>query len=419
MNRIVIFFITAIICQSCTQTKQEYLKENRFDLSSSDFNFPECDFNIIGFGAYHGSSKTENVELELLESLTKKESIKYYFPETDFSLGHYFNEYLKNGDTLLLKDLVTTYGNRVPQERTIEVYEKWKKLRQINEKLPNSKKLTVIGIDLQVNYKYASKHILDLIKPTANEPKPIQAIRQMVMLDTASWRIDSTVYSYTVLKDLIRDYESNKQSFLTHISNTQEFEHIVENLKYTFQKERLYRDQIMFKNYQALDSIYNFKENPQFLRMGFSHIVKSREGKEGYPYFFTRLIENKVYDKSKVLTVMGYLTDSKVVWDELYDEEGNYEGYTIEGGYGIGDYEKEYFRGIQNLKDNKISDRTLFRLNKCSSPYIEKEPDLMEVIMQDEKSNGERVKGMSTLEFIDYAVLISDSKESIPIFEMK
>ena len=39
--------------------------------------------------------------------------------------------------------------------------------------------------------------------------------------------------------------------------------------------------------------------------------------------------------------------------------------------------------------------------------------------MQDEASNSEAVKGMSTLDFLDYAILISDSKASVPIYEMK
>lgn len=39
--------------------------------------------------------------------------------------------------------------------------------------------------------------------------------------------------------------------------------------------------------------------------------------------------------------------------------------------------------------------------------------------MEDEQSNGDALKGMSTLDFLDYAILISNSKESIPIFEMK
>ena len=175
----------------------------------------------------------------------------------------------------------------------------------------------------------------------------------------------------------------------------------------------------MYENYLSLDAIHNFKTQPQFLRMGFSHIEKSREGQDGYPYFFTRLIENKIYDKNKVISIIGYYTDSKVVWDELYDDQGNYKGYTVEAGFGIGDYQKEYFRGIQNLKDAKLSDRTLFKLNKTNSPYLLNEPDLIEVIMEDEKSNVDAVKGMSPLDFLDYAILISNSKESTPIFEMK
>ena len=70
-----------------------------------------------------------------MKSLIKNKSIKYYLPETDFSIAHYFNEYLKNGDTILLKDLVTLYGIRVPQERTIEVYKKWQELKNIKKVL--------------------------------------------------------------------------------------------------------------------------------------------------------------------------------------------------------------------------------------------------------------------------------------------
>ena len=39
--------------------------------------------------------------------------------------------------------------------------------------------------------------------------------------------------------------------------------------------------------------------------------------------------------------------------------------------------------------------------------------------MKDEPSNGEDVKGKSTTAFIDYAVLISNSKASTPIEEMR
>ena len=408
------------ILQSCNETKPEYLRNNRFDLTSVDFKFPQQNFNIIGFGAYHGSSKTEDAEIALLKSLVKTKSISYYLPETDYSIAHYFNKYLKNGDTVLLKDLITVYGNRVPQERTIEVYEKWKQLKILNDQLPSQEKLRVVGIDIQVNYKYVSKHLLEILENWHYSAKPLKELEDMVKIDTTGYGLGDLSYAYGILKRFVDHYEANSQEFHEHISNVPEFKHIIKNLKLSFDPSANYadRDKVMYTNYIGLDSLYDFKKHPQFVRMGFSHLEKATEGKNGYSYFFTQLLEKGVYSKDKVLTIIGYLTKSKVVWNELYNVEGEYTGYTVEGGFGIGDYDKEYFRGIQNLKDSQISDKTLFRLNQSNSPYLTKEPDLIEIVMADEKSNGEAVQGMATLDFLDYALLISDSRESIPIFEL-
>lgn len=418
MTKILILLLSFSTILAFGQSKKQYLKNNRFDLNSEMFDFPQRDFNIIGFGAYHGSSKTENVELEIIKSLTKENLIKYYLPETDYSIAYFFNKFLKNGDTILLKDLVTQYGIRVPQERTAEVYNKWKELKKINDLLPEKDKIQIIGIDFQVNYKYTAKHILELVSNNNDKLVQLRKIENMVKTDTTSYSLGDLSYAYKVLKDFVSDYEKNKDQYKGHINDTISLNHIIKNLKISFNK-KAEREKTIYDNYVALDSIYNFKNNPQFLRMGFSHIEKSHEGKEGYPYFFTRLIENKIYPKEKIISIIGYLTNSEVVWDELYDDNGNYNGFTVEGGYGIGDYEKEYFRGIQNLKDTKISDKTLFRLNKNNSPYFVNEPDLIEIIMTEEKSNGDAVKEMSTLDFLDYAILISNSKASKPIFEMK
>ena len=75
-------------------------------MHSPDFIFPQKGFKIMGYGANHGSSKTEDAEIILLKSLIQNGQIKFYVPETDFSIAHFFNEYLNSGDTILLKDLV-------------------------------------------------------------------------------------------------------------------------------------------------------------------------------------------------------------------------------------------------------------------------------------------------------------------------
>lgn len=126
----IIILVLVFIQSGFSQSKNNYLKCNRFDLLNSNFEFPQKDFKLIGFGAYHGSQETENVENILLEKLIQNKKIKYYLPETDFGIAYYFNQYLKSGDTILLKDLVNHYGLRVPQEKTIETYNKWGKSKK-------------------------------------------------------------------------------------------------------------------------------------------------------------------------------------------------------------------------------------------------------------------------------------------------
>ncbi|TDT45476.1 hypothetical protein CLV90_2564 [Maribacter spongiicola] len=416
MKRLFTVLFTLLSLHSYSQSKVDYLENNRFDMTGPNFDFPQKDFNIIGFGAYHGSVKTEAVEHALLTSLTKVDAIQYYLPETDFSLGHYFNTYLQTGDTLLLKDLVINYGARVPQERSIETYEKWKGIKDLNDKLPRKNRFSVVGIDQVVTYKYTARHLLELLNSDKIQDNAVQQLEQMVALDTTDYSPYYDSYSKSIMKAFVESYEANTALFSKSVIDKFAFNHIIQDLKYSFNPD-VNREEVIFNNYVHLDSIYNFKQKPQFLRFGFFHLEKQREGNN--PSFFTRLIENNFYPRNKVISVIGYFTDSRVLWDHLYDDNGTYQSFTTEGGFGIGDYEKEYFLGIEHLKKSKFSDMTLFRLNATDTPYSDGMPDLIEVVTQDEPSNGEAVKRKSTTEFIDYAILISNSKANTPIEELK
>lgn len=418
MYKLLFVIISVFSMQVFAQSKEDYLKENRFDLRSDQFHFPEPSFKIIGFGAYHGSVKTEAAEEALLYDLVKENKVNYYLPETDFSTAYYFNRYLENGDVSLLKDLVYFYGCRVPQERSIEVYKKWKRLKLFNDALPKDKQLQVVGIDEIANFKYSIKHILEQLDVQKGDFPSVEALREISNKSTIDFSAYYESEAMICLKTFVKSYDQKTKEFNKHIKDQQVFTHIIDNIKRTFDPKNQ-REETIYLNYKTLFKWFNFDSKPQFARFGFSHVEKSREGKKGYPYFFTRLIENGDYKKHEVITVIGYLTNSRVFWEERYTKNDQYKGYTTKGGYGIGDYWKEYFRGIKALKQTKISDLTLFRLNQENSPYHEKVPDLIEVKMVFSKSNKERVNGLSTLDFIDYGILISNSKANIPIQEMK
>lgn len=409
IKTLVLFIVSIQLAFS--QSKTEYLKNNRFDLLNPNFEFPQSNFKIIGFGAYHGSQETENAENILLEKLLQNKKIKYYLPETDFGIAHYFNQYLKSGDTILLKDLVKHYGNRVPQEKTIETYNKWKNIKKINDNQLAKDKIEVIGIDLIVTYKYTSKLLIELLQTEKGKYESYDNLVAMVKIDTTDYSPNYDSYSKNILKNFLADYENNKPYFQSISKNQKIIDNLIENINLTFKKRD--REKTIYDNYLFLNSLYDFKSNPHFVRMGFFHIEKDREN--NYPSFFTRLIENSIYKKEEIISIAGFLTKSRVLWDLKYDENKKYIGYTTEGGYGIGDYWKEYFKGINKLKNNRLSNLTLYRLNNENSPYKKNQTDLMEIKLFLKKSNKNDLKGKTTTDYFDYAILISNSKANKPI----
>ena len=409
IKTLVLFIVSIQLAFS--QSKTEYLKNNRFDLLNPNFEFPQSNFKIIGFGAYHGSQETENAENILLEKLLQNKKIKYYLPETDFGIAHYFNQYLKSGDTILLKDLVKHYGNRVPQEKTIETYNKWKNIKKINDNQLAKDKIEVVGIDLIVTYKYTSKLLIELLQTEKGKYESYDNLVAMVKIDTTDYSPNYDSYSKNILKNFLADYENNKPYFQSISKNQKIIDNLIENINLTFKKRD--REKTIYDNYLFLNSLYDFKSNPHFVRMGFFHIEKDREN--NYPSFFTRLIENSIYKKEEIISIAGFLTKSRVLWDLKYDENKKYIGYTTEGGYGIGDYWKEYFKGINKLKNNRLSNLTLYRLNNENSPYKKNQTDLMEIKLFLKKSNKNDLKGKTTTDFFDYAILISNSKANKPI----
>ncbi len=413
----VVFIVCFFFLQSAfsQESKQEYLSRNKFDLNKLS-EFPQSDIKIIGFGAYHGSAKTEEAELLLLQAVLKNNNVRFYFPETDYSIAHYFNEYLQNGDEKLLKDLVITYGTRVPQERAVEVFKKWKNLKAINDKLPADKKIKVLGADPIVTYKYTCRHLLLLADAEANQWKKLSELKEMVEKDTANYSPYKESYSKKMLREFVADYESNTKSYERFVKNQKQFDYLIATIKASF--EEFSREQSIYTNYIALSKMYNFNEGVKFFRYGFAHLMKIRE-EEHFASFFTQLIENKVYKKEEIVSVLGYLTKSRVIWDDVYDKQGNYKKSTTKGGFGIGDYSKEYFKGIDELKKQKISDLTLFRLNQPESPYWQNGcSDLMEVIVKPISKHTINYSRKSTAAFIDYAILLSHSKANTSIYKL-
>ena len=391
-------------------TELEYLKNNRTDLLSAS-NLEIENTGIIGYGALHGSAKTEDAELILLKNLIANNQISYYLPETDFSTANYFQIYLETGDEELLKDLIIQYGKRVPQEASVEMFTKWKKLRELFK----GRDIKILGIDKLASYKYTLKEISSLFSADVNWPL-LDSVKQLSNKPNANYSAYYDSEAKNLLREFVADYESNKPEYFFFLLDTLKFNHIIRNVKATFVNGS--RETQMYQNFDFFYSEYSLQDEKLFLRMGVYHLMKGKIN--GRSPLFAQLIENKNYTSNQVTTIQVYLTKSEVLWDVKLDDNGNYKGYSTKAGYGISDYWLEHYKGIKYLKKTALSNMTLYDLRNTNSPYnIPNDYSLMETKMLFSKPPWTFTSGFTTTHYVDIALLISNSPANKPIEELK
>ena len=179
----------------------------------------------------------------------------------------------------------------------------------------------------------------------------------------------------------------------------------------------------MYNNYLVLQKQYNLSQTKQYFRMGVYHIMKSRINSSAT--FFCKLLENGIYKKEDIVSIQGYLNKSRVLWDikyKSYFNPNSYEGYKTKGRLGYSDHIIEHFKGIRKLKRLKTSDYTFYNLKSDTINNKYNRIGNLNLIKIKSLFHGvywKPVKGKSTLDYIDYAILISNSKANTPIEELK
>lgn len=151
---ILYFFISnKIFLGSKNEDNITYLAKNNTEITSSinDRLFDD-DFyksKVFLLGEIHGYADNQKLDKGLLLFLNKKLGVKYYIAEMDSitakKLNNFLKDSLKNQETL--KEVILAINNRIPQQSSQELFDKWNEIYDYNQKLNDSLKITVIGID--------------------------------------------------------------------------------------------------------------------------------------------------------------------------------------------------------------------------------------------------------------------------------
>lgn len=411
MTQVTCFLLVLPIISFGQKSYDSYLQKNRQDLRLNNNIKLEKETRIIGYGAIHGSSKTEDAEIFLLKYLVNN-NLKFYFPETDLATALYFQKYIDSGDEKLLRELIISYGERVPQEKSIEFFKKWKKLYTLFKNTD----IKIYGIDKVASYKFSVKFIVKKLENVVDE-KNIKPLKKLLEDHTTNWSAFYKTKTRTIIEKFLNKNLNHVKQNQHKIKEYSILNHVIENIKLTFEDND--REQIMYNNYYSLQKKIDLFNNLQFFRLGIFHIMKDRINNNST--FFSKLIRYSNYTKKEIVTIQAFLNKSRVLWEVILNKKREYEKYTSKGGMGTGDHFLEHFKGIKKLKKNHISDITLFKLDSENSPYkLTKgnDTDLINVKKLLGGSPWLSDPKKSCTDYINYAILINKSKSSIPIEEL-
>ncbi|MCC9165229.1 hypothetical protein [Pontibacter harenae] len=133
-----------------THNKQDItLRFKRDELDTRLFDDTFYNSQVFFLGESHGYADVQLVDKYMLMHLNRELGVRHYIAEMDSIRAYRLNLFLEQDtkDSLLLKQVVRDIRMRIPQQSSKELYQKWLDIYDYNKTLPDSLKITVIGVD--------------------------------------------------------------------------------------------------------------------------------------------------------------------------------------------------------------------------------------------------------------------------------
>jgi hypothetical protein len=305
------------------------------------------DNDLILFGESHGTQQAQKIDLQLIKHLYKKVNMKNNIVELDFSQAFLINQYLKTGNKQLIEEALKNWVV-ISGRNNVDYYNKWKELYHFNQKLGDSEKINIIGIDKIQDFELAQKHISNIFKEN-NINEAIPKTKDS-LINWAKDKFLSIVKSNPKIeKEKLQDLLFIHKNLINY-QNTKRSEMLFSNFKEQYQRFRL-----------EGKKIYGY--------FGLAHVLQKEIN--NYDDFGALIKKSKLPLKDKTFTIITLIVDSYMgIPSEFLPKPLREESKITKIPYTFDKPLIMYFYGINDLK--KITNEntnTLFVLNNAESPY--------------------------------------------------
>lgn len=219
-------------------------------------------YEVYLTGEVHGVDLSYEAQKYITKYLVETQGVKYILLENSTSIAELLNQYLKTGDEELLKKVMLNYEGSPDYNQGLN--DLYKFYYEYNKQLPEAKKLTFVGIDIEHNMKVACLYINNLVKDLGDPPQEIQA---MIQRATAY----GNYYNNAFLKELQQSVEENEKYYEEYLGEDFfSFKMSVENLIPSYSDDE--REQFIVDNFKAFYE--KLPKGKYFGQFGALHVIK-------------------------------------------------------------------------------------------------------------------------------------------------
>lgn len=323
------------------------------------------DNEVFFTGEGHGVAINPKLSVGFLKYFNEKAGVRYYLSEMPYSAAMFLNEYLKTGDETILKKLYKPLKGTFEWNK--QYYEKWKDIYAYNLTLPENRKISVVGIDVEHQLENALWGLYSLLP----DKEPSASIKSMIEELKAVYKAIGEVNNDVKLNDILKLSEDLKESIVQYRN---EFEAYLGNSLFDFQiisenmlnSNEAYaalndkdmdgfneiRDKSMYENFISIYS--RLPKGKYYGQFGSSHIYQMEMGNTDWLASLLGKPDSPV--AKKVLSILYIYDETKFM------NKSKSGGYVVDNG-------TTYRSGDGILKPYLKSDLVLFRLIGKNSPF--------------------------------------------------
>lgn len=426
-NQLHILFIilTSVLTQPLMaqdSTYINYLQQNLEKINIGGINrFAIFDDNFYNNQLFlvsesHGYAKPHQLDAELFMQINKKNGVRYYLAEVDFSQAYYLNQYLTTGEETLLEAIYQNWFDEKAQWGCKAGFEKWKTLYQYNQALPKGKKIIVLGLDNAQNLDM-NVQLLTQILTEAKYKKGSNAFADSLSLFVSiNLKKDSSTYFKRFCSRLAADINSHEAAYKKLLKSKYfDFKFIINNIA-----SKQPREEKIFANFNTFYNEYKLTNEKLYGFWGRFHSMQ--DSINGDMSFAAMLKNSQLSLKDKIISIPVFcIASTSMIPTAFLPPMAQQKGTIFSKVDMVNDDSFVYTVAGIKIFSKLVgkNESILFKLDAAGSPY-RKGLNLVESNSQFDKTfNWTGNKQSATTHYFQYAIVVSNSDWAAPYGDNK